>query len=63
MISIESKTVLNISRFIVFLGLITALIYRRVDHIYRTFVALMGLYIPDIAEKYLPNSPYKLRPF
>ncbi|MBC7094821.1 MAG: hypothetical protein H5T48_04485 [Thermococcus sp.] len=62
-ISIESKTVLNISRFIVFLGLITALFYRRVDHIYRTFVALIGLYIPDMAEKYFPNPPHKLRSF
>jgi len=62
-ISIESKTVLNISRFIVFLGLITAFIHQRVDHIYRTFVALMGLYIPDMAEKYFPNPPYKLRSF
>ena len=62
-ISIESKTVLNISRFIVFLGLVTALLYQRVDHIYRTFVALMGLYIPDMAEKYFPNPPYKLRSF
>ena len=62
-ISIESKTVLNISRFMVFLGLVTALLYRRVDHIYRTFVALIGLYIPDMAERYFSNPPYKLRSF
>ncbi|MPW38900.1 hypothetical protein GBV73_04190 [Thermococcus sp. 101 C5] len=59
----EPKTLLNISRFIVFLGLITGLIYQRTDHIYRTFVALVGLYIPDMAEKYFPNPHSKLRAF
>jgi hypothetical protein len=62
-IHIEPKTLLNISRFIVFLGLITALIYQRTDHIYRTLVALVGLYIPDMAEKYFPNPHSKLRAF
>ncbi|MDK2982549.1 MAG: hypothetical protein PWP19_27 [Thermococcaceae archaeon] len=62
-IHIEPKTALNISRFIVFLGVITALIYQRVDHIYRTLVALIGLYIPDMAEKYFPNPHSKLRAF
>jgi len=62
-ISIDSKTVLNISRFIIFLGLVTALLHQRVDHIYRTFVALIGFYIPDMAERYFPNPPYKLRSF
>jgi len=62
-IHIEPKTLLNISRFIVFLGLITGLIYQRTDHIYRTFVALVGLYIPDMAEKYFPNPHSKLRAF
>lgn len=59
-ISIESKTVLNISRFIVFLGLVTALVYWRIDHIYRTTVALIGLYIPNLVEKYLKNPPSKI---
>lgn len=63
MIHIEPKTALNISRFIVFLGVITALIYQRVDHIYRTLVALIGLYIPDVVDRYFSNPNPKLRPF
>ncbi|NJE25798.1 hypothetical protein E3E22_04010 [Thermococcus sp. MV5] len=56
----EPKTALNVSRFIVFLGLITALFYWRIDHIYRTTVALIGLYIPNLAEKYLKDIPSKI---
>lgn len=62
-IHIDPKTALNISRFIVFLGVITALIYQRVDHIYRTLVALIGLYIPDVVDRYFSNPNPKLRPF
>ncbi|KPU62333.1 hypothetical protein EP1X_09355 [Thermococcus sp. EP1] len=56
----DPKTVLNVSRFIVFLGLVTALVYWRIDHIYRTTVALIGLYIPNLVEKYLKNPPSKI---
>ncbi|WP_232054823.1 hypothetical protein [Thermococcus sp. 2319x1] len=62
MIYIEPKTALNVSRFIVFMGFITALLYQRVDHIYRTLVALIGLYIPDVVEGCFPNNA-KLRQF
>ncbi|EHR79630.1 hypothetical protein OCC_08754 [Thermococcus litoralis DSM 5473] len=62
-IHIDPKTALNISRFIVFLGFITALIYQRVDHIYRTLVALIGLYIPDVVERYFSNPHPRLRQF
>ncbi|WP_048148592.1 hypothetical protein [Palaeococcus ferrophilus] len=51
------------SIFIVFLGFITAIINRREDHIYRTLVAMLGLSIPLILPKKLPNPPKKLWPF
>ncbi|AEC51067.1 hypothetical protein PNA2_0148 [Pyrococcus sp. NA2] len=42
----KHKKVVMLSMFVVFLGLITAIHYGRVDHIYRTSVALFGLSIP-----------------
>lgn len=51
------------SIFIVLLGFMTAIITRREDHIYRTLAAMLGLSIPLILPKKLPNPPGKLRPF
>lgn len=42
----NSNNIIKFSIFIVFLGLLTALYYRRVDHIYRTSAALLGLSLP-----------------
>ena len=58
----REKFVLNISRLIVFIGLISGLMYWRVDHIYRSLVALIGLYIPDIAQNKFSHPPNKLKP-
>jgi len=40
---------INVCRFVVFIGLLSGLMYMRIDHIYRSGVALIGLLIP--AEK------------
>ena len=56
------KFVLNVSRFIVFLGLISGLMYMRVDHIYRSIVTLVGLSIPEFFWRRV-NPPEKLGPF
>ncbi|CAB49520.1 hypothetical protein [Pyrococcus abyssi] len=42
----KDELVIEVSIFIVFLGFLTALYYKRLDHIYRTSVALLGLSIP-----------------
>lgn len=46
----------------VFIGLLSGLIYLRIDHIYRSGVALIGLFIPDIFQRKL-NPSEKLKPF
>ena len=52
----------NVCRFVVFIGLLSGLMYMRIDHIYRSGVALIGLLIPDILQKKL-NPSEKLKPF
>ncbi len=51
------------SLFLVFLGLLTALLNGRSDHIYRTLLAMAGLSVPLVLPRRLPNPPEKLRPF
>ncbi|HIP75514.1 MAG TPA: hypothetical protein EYH13_05225 [Thermococcus paralvinellae] len=53
---------INVCRFVVFIGLLSGLMYMRIDHIYRSGVALIGLLIPDILQKKL-NPSEKLKPF
>ncbi|WP_370520463.1 hypothetical protein [Thermococcus sp. LS2] len=60
-ISLERRIIV-VSRAIVFVGLISGLIYMRIDHIYRSGVALIGLSIPDIFQRKL-TPPEKLKPF
>lgn len=43
------RRIINVCRFVVFIGLLSGLMYMRIDHIYRSGVALIGLLIP--AEK------------
>lgn len=51
------------SLFVVFLGFLTALINGRSDHVYRTLVAMLGLSVPLVLPRRLPDPPAKLRPF
>lgn len=51
------------SLFVVFLGFLTALINGRSDHVYRTLVAMLGLSVPLVLQRRLPDPPAKLRPF
>ncbi|NJE11007.1 hypothetical protein E3E25_08730 [Thermococcus sp. MAR1] len=51
------------SIFLIFLGLITAVMNGRTDHIYRTWVAIVGLSIPLILPAKVPDPPERLRPF
>lgn len=53
---------INVCRFVVFIGLLSGLMYMRIDHIYRSGVALIGLLIPDILQRKLKPSE-KLKPF
>ncbi|HIP89066.1 MAG TPA: hypothetical protein EYH24_03790 [Thermococcus paralvinellae] len=53
---------INVCRFVVFIGLLSGLMYMCIDHIYRSGVALIGLLIPDILQKKL-NPSEKLKPF
>jgi len=53
---------INVCRFVVFIGLLSGLMYMRIDHIYRSGVALIGLFIPDILQRKLKPSE-KLKPF
>ncbi len=57
------EKIMWISKGIVLIGLLTAVYYRRSDHILRTLTALAGLSIPDILWRKLSNPPEKLRPF
>jgi hypothetical protein len=59
----QERLVITASIFVVFLGFLTALINGRTDHIYRTVVAMLGLSIPLILPKTLPNPPEKVKPF
>ncbi|MCD6559706.1 MAG: hypothetical protein J7K57_07560 [Palaeococcus sp.] len=61
-IAIRERQITYISILIVFIGFISALMYRRVDHIYRTLVALVGLSIPLILHKKASDPPKKLEP-
>lgn len=56
------RRIINVCRFVVFIGLLSGLMYMRIDHIYRSGVALIGLLIPDILQKKL-NPSEKLKPF
>nr|WP_148206311.1 hypothetical protein [Thermococcus gammatolerans] len=57
------RIVMLSSLFLVFLGLLTALLNGRSDHIYRTLLAMAGLSVPLVLPRRLPNPPEKLRPF
>ncbi|MDK2914929.1 MAG: hypothetical protein PWQ79_1844 [Thermococcaceae archaeon] len=64
MVDITSESaIIKGSIFVVFLGFLTAVINGRSDHIYRTLVAMLGLSIPLILPKNLPNPPEKAKPF
>ena len=54
------KLVLDVCRFIVFLGLISGLMYGRVDHIYRSAVAFVGLLLPEFFQRRV-DPPEKLQ--
>ncbi|ASJ06672.1 hypothetical protein [Thermococcus pacificus] len=56
------RFVLNVCRFVVFLGLISGLMYMRVDHIYRSAVALVGLLILEFFQRKVA-PPKRLQPF
>jgi len=56
------EKIMSLSKGIVLVGLVTALYYERNDHIWRTLAALMGLSIPDIAQRKFPNPPKILSP-
>lgn len=45
-----------------FLGIISGFMYMRIDHIYRSITAFIGLLIPEFFQRKV-NSPEKLRPF
>lgn len=59
----RERFVLLSSLFVVFLGFLTALLNGRSDHIYRTLVAMLGLSVPLVLPRRLPDPPAKLRPF
>ncbi|ASJ06235.1 hypothetical protein [Thermococcus pacificus] len=59
----RERSIIALSIFVVFLGFMTALFNGREDHVYRTLVAMIGLSIPLILPKKLPEPPAKLRPF
>lgn len=59
----KERKVIMASIFLVFLGLVTAIINDRTDHIYRTAVATVGLSIPLILPAKVPDPPERLRPF
>lgn len=61
-VDIRERQITYISILTVFTGFITALMYRRVDHIYRTLVALVGLSIPPILHKKALDPPAVLKP-
>lgn len=58
----RERRIINIGRFMVLIGLLSGLMYMRTDHIYRSGVALIGLFVPDIFQRKL-NPPEKLKPF
>nr|WP_193385903.1 hypothetical protein [Thermococcus barophilus] len=58
----RERFVINLCRLVVFVGLLSGLMYMRTDHIYRSGVALIGLFIPDVFQRKL-NPPEKLMPF
>ncbi|RLF88881.1 hypothetical protein DRN82_05495 [Thermococci archaeon] len=56
----RGRSIITLSIFIVFIGLLTALYYGRVDHICRCSVALFGLSIPLWLPKvYTPRGIFK----
>ncbi|CAD5243157.1 hypothetical protein [Thermococcus camini] len=59
----SERKIIMASIFLVFLGLITAVMNGRTDHIYRTGVAIVGLSIPLILPVKVPDPPERLRPF
>jgi hypothetical protein len=59
----RERLIIIASIFVVFLGFLTAVINGRSDHIYRTLVAMLGLSIPLVLSKKLPNPPEKVKPF
>ncbi len=58
----RERLVITLCRLVVFVGLLSGLMYMRTDHIYRSSVALIGLFIPDVFQRKL-NPPEKLMPF
>ncbi|WP_258083440.1 hypothetical protein [Thermococcus thermotolerans] len=58
----EEKIILT-SIFVVFLGFITALMNGRVDHVYRTTVAMIGLSLPLVIPRAFPDPPKTFDPY
>jgi hypothetical protein len=59
----RERVIIEGSILVVFLGFLTAVINGRSDHVYRTLVAMLGLSIPLVLPKKLPNPPEKVKPF
>ncbi len=59
----RERIVMLSSLFLVFLGLLTALLNGRSDHVYRTLLAMVDLLVPLVLPRRLPNPPEKLGPF
>lgn len=58
----RQRLVLNVCRFIVFLGVISGLMYGRIDHIYRSSLAFVGLLLPEFFQRRI-NPHGKLQLF